>query len=404
MANFSYVAYDRQGKERKGTVEAEDRERALTAVKLKDLTPVSVTEQNFLNQDINISMSKGASVRDLSLFCRQFASILRAGVTIIDALGMMAEQTENKGFSGAIKNVQINIQKGESLGNSMRKYPEYFPNMMVSLIDAGEQSGTVDVSLDRAALQFEKDAKLKGLIKKAMVYPTIVIVVAIGVIIVLLTWVVPTFMNMFKDMDIEMPAITLFVVALSNFVKGHIILILIALIAFVIGLTVFRKSGQGQAFFGLVGVRIPMLANFTVKSQAARFSRTLGTLTSSGIQMVDALEITARTMTNVLFRDSILNAREEVMKGVPLSEPLKKDGLFPPMVIHMISIGEETGDLESMLDKLADYYDEEVELATQSLLAALEPMITLVLGGIVVFILAAVFSPMLALYNGLDNL
>jgi len=404
VASFGYIAVDKNGKEQKGSVEADTKEKALAAVRALGYTPLSVTPQSFLTKDINISLTKGTTVREKSLFCRQFTSLLRAGVTIIDSLGMLAEQTENKGFAKAIKDVQTNIQKGETLGNSMRQLPEYFPSMLVNLVDAGEASGSLDVSLERMAIQFEKDAKLQGMIKKAMIYPIVVCFVAIGVVILMLAYVVPTFMEMFADLDIEMPALTVAVMAASEFVQSHLLLILGIIIALVIGIKYFKDTPRGKAMLGYLGVKIPALANFTVKSSASRLARTLSTLLYAGIPMVEAVEITAHTMTNVLFRDALLEAKEEILKGVPLSEPLKASGLFPPMVVHMTSIGEETGDMEAMLEKMADYYDEEVELATQSMMAALEPMIIVVLAIIVGVLVGAVVMPMLSLYTGLENL
>lgn len=404
MANFTYVAIDKMGKEKKGTVEAENKEKALMLVKGKGLTPLSVAEESFLNKDISFSLSKGTTVRERSLFCRQFTSLIRAGVTIIDSLGMLAEQTENKGFSKAIRKVQTDLQKGETLSDSMKKHPEYFPPMLVNLVSAGEASGSLDVSFERMAVQFEKDAKLHGMIKKAMTYPVVVLVVAVAVVILMLAYVVPSFMGMFADMDIEMPKLTLAVIAASDFVQAHFIMIIFIILALFIGIKAFTSSPRGKAIIGYLGVKIPKLSDFTIKSSASRFARTLCTLTGSGIALVDALEITAKTMDNVLFRDAILDAREEVLKGIPLSEPLQRSGLFPPMVVHMTKIGEDTGDLEAMLEKLADYYDEEVELATQSLMAVIEPMIILVLAVIVGVLIGAVMMPMLSLYQGLDTL
>lgn len=404
MASFGYVAIDKFGKEKKGSIEADDKEKALAAVRAEGLIPLSVTPQSFMTKDINMSFTKGANAREMSLFCRQFTSILRAGVTIVDALGMLSEQTENKGLSKAIKALQTNIQKGETLGDSMRQIPEYFPSMLVNLVDAGEASGSLDKSLERMAVQFEKDAKLKGMIKKAMVYPMVVCVVAVAVVILMLAYVVPTFMEMFADLDIEMPKLTVMVMAASEFVQQNLILILIILAAIVGGIKYFIGTPKGKSMIGYLGIKIPALANFTVKTASSRLARTLSTLLYSGITMVDALEITAHTMDNVLFKESLLEAREEVLKGVPLSEPLQRAGLFPPMVVHMISIGEDTGDMEAMLDKMADYYDEEVELATQSLMAALEPMIIVVLAVIVGVLVGSVVAPMLSLYQGLENI
>lgn len=404
MAEYAYVAIDKMGKEKKGSIEADDKEKAIAAVKAKGLIPLSVAPESLLTKDINISLTKGTTVRERSLFCRQFTSLLRAGVTIIDALGMLADQTDNKGFSQAIRKVQTNLQKGETLADSMKKFPEYFPPMLVNLVAAGEASGSLDISFERMAVQFEKDAKLKGMIKKAMMYPLVVCVVAIGVVIVMLAYVVPSFMNMFADMDMEMPKLTMAVVAASDFVRGHLVLIVVLLVTLVVGVKAFVSSARGKAIISYLGVKLPAISDFTVKSSASRLARTLSTLVGSGISLVDALEIAAKTMNNTLFQEAILDAREEVLKGVPLSEPLARSGLFPPMVVHMTKIGEDTGDLEAMLEKLADYYDEEVELATQTLMGIIEPLIILVLALTVGVLVGAVLMPMLSLYQGLDTL
>lgn len=404
MAEYAYVAIDKMGKEKKGSIEADDKEKAIAAVKAKGLIPLSVAPESLLTKDINISLTKGTTVRERSLFCRQFTSLLRAGVTIIDALGMLADQTDNKGFSQAIRKVQTNLQKGETLADSMKKFPEYFPPMLVNLVAAGEASGSLDISFERMAVQFEKDAKLKGMIKKAMTYPMVVCVVAIGVVIVMLAYVVPSFMSMFADMDMEMPKLTMAVVAASDFVRGHLVLIVVLLVTLVVGVKAFVSSARGKAIISYLGVKLPAISDFTVKSSASRLARTLSTLVGSGISLVDALEIAAKTMNNTLFQEAILDAREEVLKGVPLSEPLARSGLFPPMVVHMTKIGEDTGDLEAMLEKLADYYDEEVELATQTLMGIIEPLIILVLALTVGVLVGAVLMPMLSLYQGLDTL
>ena len=286
----------------------------------------------------------------------------------------------------------------------MRKLPEYFPPMLVNLVDAGEASGSLDVSFERMAVQFEKDAKLKGMMKKAMTYPMVVCVVAIGVVILMLAYVVPTFMEMFADLDIEMPKLTVIVMNASDFVKSNLIVIILAIVALAVGIKFALKTKRGKAIVGYIGIKLPALSNFTVKSASSRLARTLSTLLYSGINLVDALEIVAHTMDNLYFEQAMIQAREDVMKGIPLSESLKISGLFPPMVIHMTKIGENTGDMEAMLEKMADYYDEEVELATQSLMAALEPMVIVILACIVGVLVGAVVSPMLSLYTGLENL
>ena len=403
MASFAYTAVDINGREKKGSFEAENKERATGALKNQGLIPLTVTEQGALSKDISFGARK-IKPRDMSLFCRQFVSIIKAGVPIVEALSMLADQTENKRFAKAIGEVKLNVEKGETLGNSMRLRPDIFPSMLINLVDAGEASGSLDNSLTRMAVQFEKDAKIKGLVKKAMIYPIIVGIVAVAVVVVMLIFVIPNFTDMFSQMDMKMPAITQAVIDMSDFVrtKWYILIAIIAVLVFAI--KSFNKSEAGQAFFGTLGIKLPAIGNFTVKSACSRMARTMSTLLYSGIPMVDAIDITTKTMTNIHFRRALENAKEEVMKGVPFSEPLKRSGVFPPMVYHMVGIGENTGDIEEMLLKMADYYDEEVEIATQSLIAAMEPMIIIVLAGIVGVLIAAVMAPMLAMYQGLDNL
>jgi len=403
LASFAYTAVDINGREKKGSFEAENKERATGALKNQGLIPLTVTEQGALSKDISFGARK-IKPRDMSLFCRQFVSIIKAGVPIVEALSMLADQTENKRFAKAIGEVKLNVEKGETLGNSMRLRPDIFPSMLINLVDAGEASGSLDNSLTRMAVQFEKDAKIKGLVKKAMIYPIIVGIVAVAVVVVMLIFVIPNFTDMFSQMDMKMPAITQAVIDMSDFVrtKWYILIAIIAVLVFAI--KSFNKSEAGQAFFGTLGIKLPAIGNFTVKSACSRMARTMSTLLYSGIPMVDAIDITTKTMTNIHFRRALENAKEEVMKGVPFSEPLKRSGVFPPMVYHMVGIGENTGDIEEMLLKMADYYDEEVEIATQSLIAAMEPMIIIVLAGIVGVLIAAVMAPMLAMYQGLDNL
>ena len=403
MATFNYVGIDTAGKEKKGSVDAEDKTRALAVVKQMGLIPTDITEQNFLNKDINVSLSKKAKSRDLSLFCRQCASLLHAGVTVVDALNMLSDATENKGFAAAIRGCVITIQKGETLGVAMRDYPEYFDSTMISLVDAGEASGSLEVSLERMAVQYEKSAHISGLIKKAMIYPIIVIIVAIAVVFVMLLWVVPSFTKMFEDIDMDLPVMTQVVMSMSDFMKEHYIAIAIGIVVLVVVIRLLSKNDAVRILFARIGLKIKFLANFTVKNNCAKMARTLSTLTGAGLSLTEAIDITARTVKHPLFREALVNAKVEVMQGVPLSEPLQRSGIYPPMIINMIRIGEETGELDDMLTKSADYYEEEVDLATQSLLAAIEPMIILLLAGIVVFILLAVFSPMVALYQGLDT-
>ena len=403
MPAYAYEAVDKMGRRKKGNIEAASPDRAQTMLKGEVLIPLKVSEQSFLNKDMNIGGS-GVGKRDLSVFCRQFVSILNAGVPIVDAMGMMEDQTENKNLKKALGEVKANIAKGESFANALRERSDVFPPMMINMVEAGEASGSIDVSLDRMANQFEKDTKLSAMIKKALIYPIVVVVVAIIVMIVMMAFVIPNFMDMFKQMDTKMPALTLAVMAAADFFKHNVILIIAIMVAIVIGLKIFSASQTGTIFLANAAIKIPAFKDFTIKTSSSRLARTLATLTSSGISMIDALDISAKTMSNYVFRQAVLEAKEEVKKGVPLSEPLKRAGIFPPMVVHMTKIGEETGDMDSMLTKMADYYDEEVENATQNLLSVMEPIIILVIAVFVGILVGACVMPMLSLYKGLDNL
>ena len=403
MPAYSYEAVDKLGKKKRGNIEAASPDRAQSMLKGEGLIPLKVSEQSFLSKDVNIGGS-GVSKRDLSVFCRQFVSILNAGVPIVDAMGMMEDQTENKRLKKALGEVKANIAKGESFANALRERSDVFPSMMINMVEAGEASGSIDVSLDRMATQFEKDTKLSAMIKKALIYPIVVVCVAIIVMIVMMAFVIPNFMDMFKDMDTKMPALTTAVMNMADFFKANWIIVVGVIVIIVIGIKIFSASQTGTEFLSKLAISIPAFREFTVKTSSSRLARTLATLTSSGISMIDALDISSKTMTNYVFRQAVLEAKEEVKKGVPLSEPLRRSQIFPPMVIHMTKIGEETGDMDSMLTKMADYYDEEVENATQNLLSVMEPVIILVIAVFVGLLVGACVMPMLSLYKGLDNL
>lgn len=406
MPSYAYVAIDKSGKKKSASMEADNEMKVSLQLKSEGLIPVEIKEQSGLNQDIPLDklFQKKVKVRDLSIFCRQFVSMNRAGVTILETLKLLTEQTENPTLREAIQETYLGVQKGDSLAVSLKKNPKVFPEMLVQMVTAGEATGGLDTAFDRVALQLEKSAKLQGMIKKAMVYPCVVLVVAVVVVIVMLNFVVPNFVGMFADMDMELPGITLFVMAASDFMQEHVIGIIIGIVAIVSFFVWFKKTALGRGIIDKLLMKLPLFGNLTIKSNAAKLSRTLSTMLSAGIPMPEAVEITAGTMNNVFYKEAMMTAKADVMQGVPISQPLERCGLFPPMVYHMTRIGEETGNIEEMLDKLADYYDEEVEVATQSLMAALEPMIIILLAGVCGVIIGAVIAPMGAMYTGMENL
>ena len=404
MPGFSYVAVDKRGKEKRGSLEAETRERALEQLKAEGLIPVSVREQGALNKEIDFSIGKKVKPRDLSVFCRQFVSITQAGVPMKEALQMLSEQTENKWLKRAISEVLLNVEKGNTLADSMRSQPDIFPPMLVNMVEAGEQSGSLEMAFSRMAVHFEKEAKLKATIKKATIYPIILVIAAIGVIAVMLLFVIPIFIDMFADLDIEMPAITMFVMNSSKWMTSHWYVVLAIIVGVVVAYKLIYKTTQGRLTIDRIKMKMPLFGKLTVKTACSQFARTMSTLLMSGISTIDALETTSKIVNNIHYTNAMLKAREEVMKGIPLSEPLEASGIFPPMVYHMTGIGEETGNVEEMLEKMADYYDEEVEMTTQSVLAAMEPIIILFMALIIGTLVIAVIKPIASMYSGLDNL
>ncbi len=402
MATYEYIAVDKMGKQKKGTMEAQNEDRVKEFVKNEGLIPISVKEQNFLDKDISFG-NKKVKARDLSVFCRQFNSILAAGVTILNALQMLSEQTENKTLREVTKEVQIDVEKGESLTSAMSKHRETFPPLLIHMVEAGEASGSLEIAFERMAIQFEKQAKVQGQVKKAITYPIVVICVAIIVVIVMLVVVFPQFKDMFDSLGSDLPPITKVVIAMSNFVKNFWWLLIILLSLVVLGIQTFRKTPNGQLFFSRLALRVPVVNQLTVKSASATFARTMSTLLAAGIPLVNGVEIVSKIIGNVIVRDALSGTVDEIKRGVPLSVPLRESEVFPPMVHQMTRIGEETGNVEGMLEKVADYYEEEVEVTTASMTALLEPMIIIVLGVIILFILLAIYSPILGLYSALDQ-
>lgn len=403
MAEYMYRAITKSGKEIRGKIESETLEKAKTELKNRDMYLTEISEAGVLQKDIQLDFGKKISTRDLCLFCRQFVSLQRAGVTIIETLKMLSEATENKTFSKVLTNVCKNVEKGETLADSL-DMENTFPKVMIKMTAAGEATGSLDTAYERMALQFERQAKLKGLIKKASIYPIIVCVVAVVVVIVMLNLVVPSFQGMFVDMDVEMPGITLAVIAASEYMQKYWYILVAIIVLLAVFFKWFKSTSRGEGILAKIALKLPLFGQITIKSASANFARTLSTMIAAGIPLVEAIDITAGTMTNYYFKKALLDAKESVIAGVPLSAPIKECGLFPPMVHHMARIGEESGNMEEMLSKLADYYEEEVEIATQSLMAALEPIIIIVLAVVVMVIIGSVLAPMLTMYEGLENL
>ena len=403
MPGYVYRAIGPDGKEKKGNITATNQDQAASKLKADGLIVMKLEPESALNKEITFG-TPSVKARDYAVFCRQFVAILKAGVSAINALQMMSEQTENKALKAASIGLVDDLGKGETLSGAMKKQ-KVFPSIFVNLVAAGEATGSLETAFERMAIQFEKEAKLKAIIKKATIYPVIVLIVAVGVIIAMMTFVIPNFMAMFEDIDVELPATTRAVVAMSDFVVAYWWLIGIVVIAIVIGLKVYGQTIGGRTLFGTLKLKLPGMGQLQTKTNCATFARTLSTLLRAGVPMLESLEITGNSMDgNILFQRAVYQARDQVGNGVSLSKPIKMCGLFPPMVVHMISIGEETGELENMLENIAEYYEEEVAEATEQMMAVMEPLIIIILAVVVGGIIMAILQPMLTMYDAIDKL
>ena len=403
MPDFSYIAIDKDGNQVKGSVQAPDEVSIRSKLKIDGLTLVSAKKQGMLSKDISFGSGK-VKTRDMSVFCRQFSSVLAAGVTVVEALRMLAEQTENKTLKNALIRTRENVQQGDTLAEAMAKSPKVFDNMFTNMVAAGEESGSLETCIVRLGNQLEKSAKLKAMVKGAMIYPIAVIVVALGVLIFMSLKVVPQFADMFSNMGAELPGSTKAVLAISNFLMYRWYILIIVVAAIIVGYTAFGRTNTGKHVYGKIALKLPVFGDLNLKSQSASFARTMSTLVSSGMSIPASLEIVARAMSNILYSDVLLKAKDDVEQGVPLSVPIRKAPEFPPMVHNMLAVGEETGSIEHMLEKVAEYYEEETEQATANLAAVMQPVIIIVLGGMIGWLVLAMYQPMISMYGGMGNL
>ena len=403
MAAFNYVAVDANGKQKKGTLEAANEAAARNSLKAEGLIPISVEIPNALNKDIEINIGKKVKSRDLSVFCKQFESILHDGVTVIQALQMITDQVTNKYLKKALDQTRILVEKGESLADAMRAQEGIFPDMLLNMVEAGEASGSLEVSFRRMAEQFEKDSKTSSMIKQAMIYPIVLLVVVAGVVVLMLTYIIPQFKETLEGAGMDLPAITKMVMAMSDGLIKWWWLVGIIIAALVVTFRVWSKTETGAIVLGRVLLRIPLVGDLQIKSAAARLARTLSTLMASGIPMVDAIAIVTKLMSNRIVQKVMEEARDEVERGTPLSVPLRDSGVFPPLLYNMAAIGEETGNMEEMLEHAADFYEEEVENATKAVTAIMEPVIIVLMAGVVVPIMFAIMAPMMSMYTAAEN-
>jgi type IV pilus assembly protein PilC len=393
MPIYQWVAVTKRGRKLKGELDAASEKIALSQLKKRNLT---VKKFKLKPKDLfeNISFMKPkVTKKDLVIFTRQFSTMIDAGLPLVQGLQILAEQAENPTFKAILKEINRDVEGGSTLAEAMRKHPAVFDNLFVNLVAAGEVGGILDTILRRLAGFIEKAEKLKSQIKGAMTYPIVVVAIAILVITVILVFVIPVFEDMFKGFGKALPVPTQIVVDTSRFMKGNFHYCLISVFAVVFAFKRYRNSTGGRKTTDSVFLKLPIFGDLLKKTAVARFTRTLGTMLASGVPILDALEIVAKTSGNVIIEEIIYEVRGSIAEGQTIAEPLSENDVFPGMVIQMISVGEATGALDTMLEKIADFYDDEVEAAVSALTSMLEPLLMLFLGGSIGGLVIAMYLP-----------
>jgi type IV pilus assembly protein PilC len=403
MATFSYTVRDASGQTRTGTSDAENAEVLRRRLQEQGFTVADIAQTGAGRKKPGGGWGR-VKLADLSVFCRQFSTMIDAGVSLVRALDVLGEQTQNPKLKRIIMDLQQEVEAGNTLSKAMSKYPKTFNNLFVGLVRAGEVGGVLEESLQRLSGFLEKDMELRRKVKGAMTYPVIVVCVAVGIVIGLTTFIVPQFITLFKDLGVkELPWMTQVLVDFSDFIKTRWWMGLIILIVAYLAIRYFGSTRIGRRVIDRIKLKVPVFGKLHHKIVLARFARTLSTLLVSGVPILQAMETVAGTAGNGLIAEAIMQARARIREGDRINDPLQKSGMFPPMVVHMISIGEESGALDSMLTKVAEFYEQEVDATLQSLTAAIEPVLIVVLGFCVGFIVIAMFMPLISVIQNLTS-
>jgi type IV pilus assembly protein PilC len=397
MAAFAYNAINAQGLEHAGIIHAPDLSGAREQLQARGLLPQSLSEQGGAAGGARQAFKK-IKPKSLQIFARQLATMIEAGVSVVSALVTLEEQTDDKFLQEVIGEVRSDVESGVIFSKALARHPKVFNRLFVSMVQAGESSGTLDTVLDRVAMQIEKETQIKRRVKGAMVYPAVVITFASLVLTFMLLFIVPVFVKVFAQLNGQLPTPTKIVMDLSNGLRSYWFIIFPLIGATIYGLRKLKQTEEGRRRWDTFKLKIPMkIGDVVHKVALARFSRTLSTLVAAGVDIISALEITGGTAGNWVLENSLVQVRERVHEGVPISEPLEDDPIFPPMVSQMVRIGEETGELDKMLSKIADFYEDEVDASIQSLTSIIEPILMIGVGAMVGSIVIAMYLPMFKL-------
>ncbi len=398
MPAFQYTARDAKGELKTGTVEAATKDEVMTQLRQKRMNVVKVEEQAKAKQKTGGSIA----MRDIVIFTRQFSTMINSGLPLVQALDILSKQTENKTLASVTRQVVFDVESGHTVADALAKHPKAFSDLYVNMVAAGEAGGILDTILMRLATFMEKNDALVRKVKGAMIYPGVIMSVAVIAVTVLLIFVIPVFQGMFASVGLALPLPTRIVIGMSDLLKGYWWLLGGAGFGAYTAITRYYKTPAGKLNIDKLLLKMPVLGDVLRKSAVSRFTRTLGTLISSGVSILDGLEITAKTSGNRVIEDAIMQSRASIAGGDTISAPLAKSNVFPPMVISMIAVGEQTGGLDEMLSKIADFYDEEVDAAVSALLAAMEPIMIVFLGVVVGGMVVACYLPIFDMINAVQ--
>ncbi len=400
MAKFQWEATTRSGEKRKGAMEAETAEIVENRLRGDGLSVNRVKKEP---RQLSFSIGSGVSPKDLQIFTRQLATMIDAGLPLVQCLDILSSQSPNKAFARILGMVKGSVEQGSTFSEALKKHPRVFDDLYVNLVAAGEVGGILDTILNRLAIYIEKNVKLKGQIKSAMFYPVGILVVAIGVIAVMLVKVIPTFEDMYKNMgNAELPQATQVVIGISHSFMNRWYLYVGGLVGVIVGSTMMRRTERGKEIFDRMLLRLPVIGPTLRKIVVARFTRTLGTLLASGVPILDALDICARTSGNKVVEKGIMRAREKISEGHDMAGPLADSRVFPAMVVQMIGVGEQTGAMDQMLNKIADFYEEEVDSAVTAMTSLIEPIMMAFLGVVVGGLIIAMYLPIFNLAGNIN--
>jgi type IV pilus assembly protein PilC len=395
MTKFKYSARDNNGKVIKGVLEARNRESVVQSIKSQGLIVVSIEQDIGFDwkslSEINIG---GVPIKEKVIFMRQLATMIGAGLPLTQALEILEAQAANPLFKRTISKVLGDVQGGESLSDSFRKHTGVFDDITLNLLDAGEQSGNLEVILDRLALEVEEQKKLTEKITSALIYPAIILLVITLVILLMMFVLVPAMSDIYGEFNADLPPITTMLINLSNFMVTYWWLLIIVVSVIVISYKYYYDSPRGKKFIHQLQLKMPIFGELITKMQVAQFTRVLSLLLKSGLSIVKALELTSGSMNNIIYKEALLTAKEEVERGTAIALPIARSKVFPLLVSQMIAVGEESGELDNVLEKMAQYYNEEVSVATSNLTTLMEPVMLLLMGGVIAFIALAVYMPM----------